>query len=249
MQLYPLVRNYKNINPKNLEIIYVVGDGNCLFRVISIFKYGNEHMHNTIRQNIYNEALKRKPNIPNLIIDTERGKFKIHDYINTIKDIGNYGGDLEISIAYQLYNINIAEYTEVRDIYDNLLSLNFSKYFNDDNDEKKILLLITNYNNNHFKIGFYNNTTIDYNYNLINENQENNNNNNVNKFDISNKNMENEDMLLFNDKYELKDLSNINEILNYYNKTENNEDISETSDIYYYIYFCNKNNKEKGSYS
>ena len=128
-------------------------------------------MHITIRQYIYNEALKRKQNIPNIIMETERGKFKIHDYINTIKEPGNYGGDFELSIAYQLYNINIAEYTEVRDINDNLLGLNFSKYFNDDNNENKNLLLSKNYNNN-FRICFYNNIKIDYNFNIIKENTE-----------------------------------------------------------------------------
>jgi hypothetical protein len=32
---------------------------------------------------------------------------KIHDYINTIQDDGNFGGDLELSIAYGIYKCNI----------------------------------------------------------------------------------------------------------------------------------------------
>lgn len=44
-------------------------------------------MPNDIRQNIYNEALRRKPNLHNVIIETERGNYKMHQYINTIKDM------------------------------------------------------------------------------------------------------------------------------------------------------------------
>ena len=45
------------------------------------------------------------------------------------------GGDLELSIEYQLNNINIAEYIEVIDTNNNLINLIFAKYINDDNDE------------------------------------------------------------------------------------------------------------------
>ena len=36
-ELYPLIRNFKNINPDNLNIINITGDGNCLFRSLSYF--------------------------------------------------------------------------------------------------------------------------------------------------------------------------------------------------------------------
>lgn len=36
---------------------------------------------------------------------------------------------------------------------DNIINLNFSKYFNDDNDENKNLMLIKNYNNSNFRNG------------------------------------------------------------------------------------------------
>ena len=138
-------------------------------------------MHNTVRQSIYNEALKRKHSIANVIFEYERGKFKMHEYINTIKENGKYDWDLELSIAFHFYNINITEYTEVRDNDDNIINLNFSKYFNDDNDENKNLMLKTNYNNSHFRIGYYNNTKIDYNFNANNVNVQIDNNINENK--------------------------------------------------------------------
>lgn len=47
--------------------------------------------------------------------------------IYTINQEVNYGGHLELSLDYDLYNINIAEYIEIRDKENNLLSLNFVK--------------------------------------------------------------------------------------------------------------------------
>ena len=115
-QLYPIVRNYKNINPNNIEIKQIIGDGNCLFRSISHFIKGNEYMYNSIRTQIYNEAINRINVIPNILIESERGKMPIHTYINSMKENGNYGGDFEISLAYDIYKINIAEYKAILDI-------------------------------------------------------------------------------------------------------------------------------------
>lgn len=42
----------------------------------------------------------------------------IHTYIKTIKDNGNYGGDFEISLAYDINKINIAEYKAILKLCD-----------------------------------------------------------------------------------------------------------------------------------
>ena len=47
-------------------------------------------MHKNIRNQIYQEALRQINVIPNVIIETERGSFRIHDYIQTINKEGNY---------------------------------------------------------------------------------------------------------------------------------------------------------------
>ena len=135
-QLYPIVRNYKNINPKNLEIKEIIGDENCLFRAISHFIKGNEYMYNCIRTQIYNEAINRINVIPGITVESERGNMPIHTYINTIKENGNYGGDFEISLAYDIYKINIAEYQEIFD-NNNILNYTFIKYINDDGNENR----------------------------------------------------------------------------------------------------------------
>ena len=142
--LYPLVRSHKNIYPKNINITDVIGDGNCLFSSISQFIYGNQHMQNIVRKNIYEEALSRMNFIPNITMETENCNIKIYDYIKNIKNDGEYGGDLDISIAYDIYHINIAEYKETYDD-DNLINFSFIRYFNEDNNENKDLFFY-----NHF---------------------------------------------------------------------------------------------------
>ena len=121
-------------------------------------------MHNNIRRQIYNEALQRLNVIPNVIIETERGNFRIHDYIQTIKDDGNFRGDFKLSIAYDLFNINIGQYLIEKDDNNNIINLKFIKYINDDNNEKKNLLLLVNENSAHFMVAYYNNTKLDLNF-------------------------------------------------------------------------------------
>ena len=75
-------------------------------------------MLNNIRMRIYNEALSRLSVIPNVIIETERGNFRIHDYIQTIIEDGNFGGDFELSKAYDIFNINIIQYLSLKKIID-----------------------------------------------------------------------------------------------------------------------------------
>lgn len=67
-------------------------------------------MHKNIRNQIYQEALRRINIIPNVILETERGNFRIHEYIQTINKEGNHGGDFELSMSYDIFNINIAQY-------------------------------------------------------------------------------------------------------------------------------------------
>lgn len=73
----------------------------------------------------------------------------MHYYINKINDNGNHWGDIEISLATDIFNIN-KENKKIRDENNNLKNLRFAKYINDNNDENKNLLILTIINNNYF---------------------------------------------------------------------------------------------------
>ena len=62
---------FKNINPNNVIIRDIIGDGNCLFRALFQYIYGNEYMYKNIRQSIYNEDINRINVIPNVIIEVK----------------------------------------------------------------------------------------------------------------------------------------------------------------------------------
>ena len=65
-------------------------------------------MHGRVRREIYNECIIRQNNYPDITIETEEGPMHILNYINHMQKDGFYGGELEISVADELYNINIA---------------------------------------------------------------------------------------------------------------------------------------------
>ena len=47
------------------------GDGNCLYRCIARFIYGTEDLHLRVRDEIYQEALNRINDYPDITIETE----------------------------------------------------------------------------------------------------------------------------------------------------------------------------------
>ena len=97
-------------------MVDITGDGNCLYRALSRFIFGKESCHSRIRNEIYQEALSRSINYPDITLNIERGPMWTREYINLISDNDFYRGELEISIASSIYNINIATF---REIYDN----------------------------------------------------------------------------------------------------------------------------------
>lgn len=52
-EIYPIVRNHLNINPSNINLVDVIGDGNCLFSSIARFVFGDENMHERVRNEKY----------------------------------------------------------------------------------------------------------------------------------------------------------------------------------------------------
>ena len=85
----------------------MVGDGNCLYRSIARFVYGNEDLHQRVRFEIYEEAMRRRDSYPDITLETESGPMNIREYDKNINTLGFYGGELEIGIASDIYNINI----------------------------------------------------------------------------------------------------------------------------------------------
>ena len=136
-----------------------------MFRSISRFVYGTEDLYQRVTNEIYNEGLNCLPNYPDIKLETEHGPMNIRNYVEYIAQDGFYGGDLQIGIAGDIYNINIATFNEINDSNNNLIGLTPIRYFNNNNNENRNLMILSNINNVHFRLGYYNNKTpIDLNY-------------------------------------------------------------------------------------
>ena len=72
-------------------------------------------------------------NYPYVTLDSKNRLINIRDYIHNINNLGRFGGELEISIAALIYNINIATYDEVSDNGNNFIGLLMKIKFNDIN--------------------------------------------------------------------------------------------------------------------
>ena len=104
----------------------------------------------------------------------------IRNYVNHIQNSGFYGGEIEISIAVDLYNINIVTYNEIRDDNNNIMGYTYIRYYDsNDGQENRHLMILTNRNHNHFNLIYYNQKQIDYNFNI--EDINNNENNYINR--------------------------------------------------------------------
>ena len=74
-----------NISTNEIDILNVIGDGNCLMRCFALFVYKNENEHFRIRNEIASYLLTHYQEYENTIIPTEEGEKGIMDYINYIR--------------------------------------------------------------------------------------------------------------------------------------------------------------------
>ena len=169
-EYYPIVRQRLNINPININKNSIQGDNNCLFRRISRFIYWIEELHYCVRREIYNESVNRINIYPDITMFSELGPLPIREYIDHIKENGFFGGELEISLASSIYNINIVTYNHIirNDIIYGFNNINY--YNNNDNNEQRHLMILLNYENSHFSLGYVNNAKpIDLNFDIPEE--------------------------------------------------------------------------------
>ena len=129
-------------------------DGNCFYRCISYFIYGNELKHSSIRKYICEKAKENNINNSERINLIENIDLSQSQYIkNNMQKDGSFAGDYEISIAHKAYNINIAVYRPSN----NNNELLFMNFYNENNNYNRNLLILIYINNNHYQLGYYKN--------------------------------------------------------------------------------------------
>lgn len=118
---------------------------------ISLFVYKNENLYYRVRQEIANYSIVNRNNYVNIELETEEGLMNINQYIIYIQKNVKWGGELEKYARQEIYDINIADYKEIKN---NLLNPIYHQNLNQDNDYYKNLCIITQVNNNHFNLIF-----------------------------------------------------------------------------------------------
>eukprot|EP00985_Skeletonema_marinoi_P006338 scaffold2740_cov122-Skeletonema_marinoi.AAC.3 len=85
-----------------LEMVEMEGDGNCLFRAISLQVYGDQGMHAEVRKNCLDFMQKDTSHFQDFVADEP-----FHQYIARKRLIGVHGNHTEIQAMSELYNRSI----------------------------------------------------------------------------------------------------------------------------------------------
>ena len=160
------LNNIKNkIFRKNIFTkIKITGDGNCLFRAISYYKFGNENHHLSIRNLVYNYINENKESFYEfcyeengyLILKIEQKNqiinFNLNEYIDNIKQPGFFGGFIEIFTLSKIFNqpiiILTPFYHEKDKYYKFLMIYNTVNLSQNQTRLAKLLSLQKNFNKN-----------------------------------------------------------------------------------------------------
>ena len=137
--------------------IPIYKDGNCFFRSISVYLTDTQDNYKIIRELIAEYAEVNKETFIEFFIkgnvDQALGSMDLNNYIQNIKNDGQFAGIIELSIASKLFDINIFIYKEGPSDSDNYIL--YEKIDNDDLTLPKCNLLFEN--ENHFSLLIKNN--------------------------------------------------------------------------------------------
>jgi len=90
--------NWKTqLRDKNLEIIVVSGDGNCLFRAVAHQVYGDESLHSVIRAKVIEYLAVER----NYFFEYVDENYEL--YLDRMKLDGTWGGNVEIQAMCEIY--------------------------------------------------------------------------------------------------------------------------------------------------
>ena len=89
---------------------------NCFFRAISVYFTDTQENHEIIREIISDYAMENKEEFIELFIQDNieqvLGSIELNDYLDKMKNNGEYASIIELSIAAKIFSINIHIYLE-----------------------------------------------------------------------------------------------------------------------------------------
>lgn len=142
---YTKFENWEKYDNNEFHFTNVAGDGNWWYRCVSLQLFGSEDDYNIIRQNVFHYLDKNRTNYSDYNFEYNGNILSNNEYIDTIKDDGEWMGELEITAISIIYNINILVFK----ITDNDEIYLINKY-GDFNNRNRILVALWFINNNHY---------------------------------------------------------------------------------------------------
>jgi len=101
----PIRSKYERcLKAKGLEIRRMQGDGNCLFRAVSLQIYGDPSWHGEVRKHVVNYMKSERIYFSQFIIEN------YNDYINRMANDGCFGSNPEIQAMVEVYNRAVEVY-------------------------------------------------------------------------------------------------------------------------------------------
>lgn len=104
----PRLQFKKALKTQGLEEVEQEGDGNCLFRAISLQVYGQSDNHDEVRKQCMDFMAKNEEHYSNFVVDEDT---TFQDYITRKRSNGVHGNNPEIQAMSELFNRPVEVYT------------------------------------------------------------------------------------------------------------------------------------------
>lgn len=104
----------RSIKKLGLEIVEQEGDGNCLFRAVSLQVYGHADHHAEVRERCMDFMASNEEHYSNFVAadnDERPGSESFEDYICRKRQLGVHGNHAEIQAVSELFNRPVKVYT------------------------------------------------------------------------------------------------------------------------------------------
>jgi len=100
----------QNLKTQGLEMVEQEGDGNCLFRAVSLQVYGQSDNHAEVRERCL-DFMEQNEEHYSAFVATDEGDLTFQDYIARKRSNGVHGNNPEIQAISELYNRPVEVYT------------------------------------------------------------------------------------------------------------------------------------------
>lgn len=139
------------INHMSYQRIPMMDDGNCFFRAIAFWVYGNQNQHMDVRQLIVKHISNNWDRYRVFIVgdDSYHNRIRsLYDYIECMEHDGTFGGSQECVATSELFNVKLVIYTvenlKVPQVYGPAYDNTFTLLFSGSHDNGHFDVIIQN---------------------------------------------------------------------------------------------------------